>query len=157
AVRQFDEAKRTGLRNIFLLGAGFAVAAILLAGSVFYGGYMLGEWRAAFRISAGEKTEEGGPAMTAKSREPIKGAAVIVGLIAIAVSCVPTIGFSLLRHFFGLRGADYLDYPDGVTFCSTADKDDYWVVKWHATNFHNPEPCPFTIHLADCDLTPDDL
>lgn len=46
AVRQFDEAKRTGLRNIFLLGAGFTLAAILLAGSVFYGGYMLGEWRA---------------------------------------------------------------------------------------------------------------
>src|SRR5258708_5928825 len=46
AIRQFDEAKRTGLRNIFLLGAGFALAAVLLAGSVFYGGYMLGEWRA---------------------------------------------------------------------------------------------------------------
>jgi hypothetical protein len=56
AVRQFDEAKRTGLRNIFLLGAGFAVAAILLAGSVFYGGYMLGEWRAALKIPV-EKPE----------------------------------------------------------------------------------------------------
>jgi hypothetical protein len=54
AVRQFDEAKRTGLRNIFLLGAGFALAAILLAGSVFYGGYMLGEWRATPKLPAPE-------------------------------------------------------------------------------------------------------
>src|SRR5258707_12481600 len=54
AIRQFDEAKRSGLRNIFLLGAGFALAALLLAGSVFYGGYMLGEWRATLKTPVEE-------------------------------------------------------------------------------------------------------
>ena len=58
AVRQFDEAKRTGLRNVFLLGAGFALAALLLAGSVFYGGYMLGEWRATPKVPAPETPAE---------------------------------------------------------------------------------------------------
>ena len=47
AVRQFDEARRTGLRGMFLLGTGAVAALLLVAGGVFYAGYRLGEWKAA--------------------------------------------------------------------------------------------------------------
>ena len=42
AVRQFDEAKRTGLRTMFVLGAALVVAIVLLAGAMFYAGYRIG-------------------------------------------------------------------------------------------------------------------
>jgi hypothetical protein len=54
AVRQFDEAKRSGLRNIFLMGIAVTIAVTLLAGSLFYGGYMVGEWRATPKVPAPE-------------------------------------------------------------------------------------------------------
>src|SRR5262245_30072004 len=46
AVRQFDEAKRTGYRTVFVLGVGAAVVAVVMAVGVFFGGYRVGVWRA---------------------------------------------------------------------------------------------------------------
>lgn len=95
--------------------------------------------------------------MSAKSRTHIKVAAVILSLVTIAIACCPTVGMSLFGYFFGLRGADLLEYPDGITFSSTADKDHYTHLSWHATSLISPEPCPITIHLPNGDLRPEDL
>ena len=46
AIRQFDEAKRTGMRLIFALGVTLTLSAVMMAGEVLYGGYLLGVWRA---------------------------------------------------------------------------------------------------------------
>ena len=46
AVRQFDEAKRTGLRTMFILGAALVVAIVLLAAGMFYAGYRFGTAKA---------------------------------------------------------------------------------------------------------------
>src|SRR5262249_2443597 len=42
AVRQFDEAKRTGRNAQVMFGAGFVLAALLLLGGTFYLGYQFG-------------------------------------------------------------------------------------------------------------------
>lgn len=42
AIRQFDEAKRTGRNTAMMIGAVIAVAVILLIGGAFAGGYFLG-------------------------------------------------------------------------------------------------------------------
>ena len=52
AVRQFDEAKRTGLRTMFLFGASFVLAAVVLAGATFFVGYRVGVWKAALSPAA---------------------------------------------------------------------------------------------------------
>jgi len=46
AVRQFDEAKRTGLRMMFVLGAALVLAIVLLAAGTFYAGYRFGTAKA---------------------------------------------------------------------------------------------------------------
>jgi hypothetical protein len=46
AVRQFDESKRTGLRGMFLLGAGSIVAVVILVAGMFFAGYKVGVWKA---------------------------------------------------------------------------------------------------------------
>ena len=43
AVRQFDEAKRGGMRHMFLIGVGAALIGVLLLGSAFGLGYVMGE------------------------------------------------------------------------------------------------------------------
>lgn len=58
AVRQFDEAKRTGLRLMFLLGAGAVVAVLLLVGATFFVGYKVGVWKATIQ-----------PALTSQASE----------------------------------------------------------------------------------------
>ncbi|MFL5340660.1 MAG: hypothetical protein ACJ8F7_10965 [Gemmataceae bacterium] len=66
AVRQFDEAKRTGYRTMFVLGAVAVVLVILLAGAVFVGGYKVGVWRATPKTdSANHVTDDSGKAQTA--------------------------------------------------------------------------------------------
>jgi hypothetical protein len=57
AVRQFDEAKRSSYRAMFVLGIAAAIAAFVLAAALFYGGYKLGVWRATPKPPAVEKTE----------------------------------------------------------------------------------------------------
>ena len=56
-MRQFDEAKRTGYRTMFVLGIGAVVAALLLAGAVFFGGYKFGVWRTTPKPVVVEQTE----------------------------------------------------------------------------------------------------
>lgn len=42
AIRQFDEAKRTGQQTMFLLGIGAAAVALVIALALLVGGFMLG-------------------------------------------------------------------------------------------------------------------
>jgi hypothetical protein len=48
AVRQFDEAKRTGLRTMLLLGIGLALAVVLLLAGMFGAGFWIGKKYAPF-------------------------------------------------------------------------------------------------------------
>jgi len=59
AVRQFDEAKRTGLRLMFILGAAAVVAVIILAGGLFYAGYKVGAWKATPKPTPTLESQEG--------------------------------------------------------------------------------------------------
>ena len=58
AVRQFDEAKRSSYRTVFVLGIMAALTAVLLAGALFFGGYRVGVWRATPKPPVVEKTTE---------------------------------------------------------------------------------------------------
>src|SRR5688500_11625804 len=42
AVRQFDEAKRSGRNGLVMFGVGLALAALLILGGTFYLGYQFG-------------------------------------------------------------------------------------------------------------------
>jgi hypothetical protein len=53
AVRQFDEAKRSGRNGLLMFGAGLALAALLLLGGTFYLGYQFG--------TRGESTSSASP------------------------------------------------------------------------------------------------
>jgi len=45
AVRQFDDAKRSGRNALVMFGAGLVIAAILMVGGTFYLGYQFGSTR----------------------------------------------------------------------------------------------------------------
>jgi uncharacterized Zn finger protein (UPF0148 family) len=51
AVRQFDEARRTSHRTMFLFGIGVVLAFLLLLGGMFAGGFWLGKHFTGFRIT----------------------------------------------------------------------------------------------------------
>lgn len=58
AVRQFDEAKRPGLRTMFVLGAAAVLAVAVLCAGLFFVGYRVGVWKATPKPVATESVSE---------------------------------------------------------------------------------------------------
>lgn len=54
AVRQFDDAKRSGRNALIMLGAGLALAALLIVGGTFYLGYQVGMSKSQATTANGE-------------------------------------------------------------------------------------------------------